>query len=472
MRRCGLAVGLAGLLISSISTISTLLNAQQVRTYEATVASLDTHPVPAWYDDAKLGIFVVWGLYSVPGWAPLAHPGHDFFSTDYLKNMPYAEWYSNEMRYPGTPTQAYHAAHYGKDFGYYQFEKPFNAALKTWNPDKMAQIIADTGARYIVLTAKFHDGYMLWPSQVKNPDQQDLIASRDVVGDLGAAVEKRGIRLGLYYSGGYDWTFNRGPIEVAADYEAVKPESQAYGEYADAQLEELIAKYHPAVVWNDIDWPKTGKPLKLMADYYNAVPDGVVDDRFGVKHADFETAEYRDVSAINPKKWEACRGLGASFGYNRAEGEAQTIAPDKLIALLVDTVSKNGNLLLDVGPEADGTIPPVQMERLRALGAWMKQNGEAIYGTRPWTRAEGNSDQGIGVRFTRKSDTLYATLLGRPSGASVVLKGVSPKPGSAMTWLGSEDAVHWTQEGPDVRVSLPSKLAGNYAFVVKMQLAQ
>jgi alpha-L-fucosidase len=465
MRRHALTVGLAGLLISSS------LNAQQPRTYEATLASLDTHPVPGWYDDAKLGIFVVWGLYSVPGWAPLSHPGHDFFSTDYLKNIPYAEWYSNEMRYPGSPTQAYHAAHYGKDFGYYQFEKPFNDALKTWNPDKMAQIIADTGARYVVLTAKFHDGYMLWPTQVKNPDQEDLIASRDVVGDLKAAVEKRGIRLGLYYSGGYDWTFNRGPIEIAADYDTVKPESQAYGEYADAQLEELIARYHPAVVWNDIDWPKTGKPLQLMADYYNAVPDGVVDDRFGVKHADFETAEYHDVNSINPKKWEECRGLGASFGYNRAEGEAQTIAPDKLIALLVDTVSKNGNLLLDVGPEADGTIPPVQMERLEALGAWMKQNGEAIYGTRPWTRAQGDSDQGIGVRFTRKAGTLYATLVGRPSGSSVVLKGVSPKAGSPMTWLGISQPVSWTQQGPDVRVSLPSKLAGNYAFVVKMQLA-
>jgi alpha-L-fucosidase len=468
MRCFALAVGLAGLLISS----STSLLAQQTKTYEGTIASLDTHPLPAWYDDAKLGIFVVWGLYSVPGWAPLSHPGHDFDSSDYLKNMPYAEWYYNEMRYPGTPTAAYHAEHYGKDFGYYQFAKPFNEALKSWDADKMAQIIADTGARYVVLTAKFHDGYMLWPSQVNNPNQRDLIASRDVVGDLAAAVEKRGVRMGIYYSGGYDWTFDRGPIEVAADYQAVKPQSKAYGDYADAQLKELIARYHPAEVWNDIDWPKSGNALQDMADYYNAVPDGVVDDRYGVKHADFETAEYRDVKAINPKKWEACRGLGASFGYNRAEGEAQTIAPDKLIALLVDTVSKNGNLLLDVGPEADGTIPPVQMERLQALGAWMKQNGDAIYGTRPWTRAEGDTDQGIGVRFTRKAGTLYATLLDRPKGASVVLKRVTPKAGSTINWLGSDQPTQWTQQGTDVRVSIPANLPGQYAFVVKMQLPE
>ena len=124
---------------------------------------------------------------------------------------------------------------------------------------------------------------------------------------------------------------------------------------------------------------------------------------------------------------ENVRGLGRSFGYNRAEGEAETIAPDALIYLLVDIVSKNGNLLLDVGPEADGTIPPVQMNRLRALGAWLHQNGDAIYGTRPWTRAVGESKEGIGVRFTRKNANLYAILLGTPKQPQVTLVNVAAK---------------------------------------------
>jgi hypothetical protein len=111
----------------------------------------------------------------------------------------------------------------------------------------------------------------------------------------------------------------------------VKPETAAYGAYADAQIEELIARYKPSVLWNDIDWPKSGHALKVEADYYNAVPDGVVDDRFGIAHTDFTSPEYEKLDKISEKKWEECRGLGRSFGYNRAEGEAETIAPQELV---------------------------------------------------------------------------------------------------------------------------------------------
>ena len=139
-----------------------------------------------------------------------------------------------------------------------------------------------------------------------------------------------------------------------------------------------------------------------MGEYYNTVPDGVIDDRFGVKHSDFRSPEYETLDKISTNKWEECRGLGRSFGYNRAEGEAETIAPDKLIYLLVDIVSKNGNLLLDIGPEADGTIPAVQMSRLEALGSWLKQNGEAIFATIPWTRADGETAEQLLTEADRR----------------------------------------------------------------------
>ncbi len=444
--------------------------AQAPSHYEASLESLNKHPLPQWYGDAKLGIFIHWGLYSVPGWAPLIHPEHDFTSPDYITHNPYAEWYLNSMRLDGAPTQAYHREHYGADYDYYNFAPVFDREIQKWNPDVWAKIFHDAGAKYVVLTTKHHDGFTLWPSSTPNPklpaDRQH--ASRDIVGELTTAVRDQGLRMGLYYSGGYDWTFVPGPIRIPADYEAVKPQSEAYGKYADAHVRELIQRYHPAVLWNDIDYPKSGHPLEIMAEYYNAVPDGVIDDRFGVKHSDFTSPEYQTLDKISLTKWEECRGLGRSFGYNRAEGEAETIAPADLIHLLVDIVSKNGNLLLDVGPEADGTIPDVQMDRLRVLGAWLQRNGEAIYGTRPWKRAVGETADGISVRFTEKGSTVYATLLSQPKTTTVTLKSLSPKAGSQINLLGESGSLVWSQQADDITVKLPSTLPGRYAYVLKI----
>jgi len=452
-------------LASALALTAPHASAQTQITYQPTEASLATHPLPDWYSDAKLGIFIHWGLYSVPGWAPVSHTDHDFASNDYITNDPYAEWYYNTMRVPNSPTQKYHREHYG-NADYYSFTKTFNDESAKWSPDQWSKIFSDAGARYIVLTTKHHEGFTLWPSQVPNPNQQGLHATRDIVGELTTSARKAGLRMGLYYSGGYDWTFNRGPILRDSDYESVKPQMKAYGDYADAQAEELVAKYHPDVLWNDIDWPKSGNALKVIADYYNAVPEGVVDDRFGIKHTDFTSPEYAKMDEIRAKKWEECRGLGASFGFNRAEGEAETIAPDKLIALLVDIVSKNGNLLLDVGPMPDGTIPAVQMDRLIKLGAWMKQNGEAIYGTRPWKRAEGKTTSGIDLRFTQKATTLYAILLAKPAEKSITIKELTPAANAKLHLLGSSESLKWQQRGNDVEIMLPQQLPGNYAWTL------
>ena len=448
--------------------------------YEATIESLNTHPLPEWYADAKLGIFIHWGLYSVPGWAVLT-PEEELKKLpqkEYVRRNPYAEWYLNTLRLKGSPTDEYHREHYGADYDYYNFAGVFDKEMQKWKPEEWARVFKMAGARYVVLTSKHHEGFTLWPSETPNPtlpkDRQH--ASRDLVRELTTAVRAQGMKMGLYYSGGYDWTFVPGPITDWTQAKSVEPQSEEYGRYVDAHMRELIRKYQPAILWNDINYPKSGHPLEIMAEYYNAIPDGVVDDRFGVAHADFKSPEYETLSKISEKKWEECRGLGRSFGYNRAEGEAETINKDDLIYLLVDIVSKNGNLLLDVGPEADGTIPSVQMDRLVALGAWLDRNGEAIYGTRPWRRAEGETADGRKVRFTQKDGAAYAVILGEPKGGSITIRDLRMKPGATVSVLGAGGTAAWKQQGEDVAITMPEKwpavsvkLPGpKYAVAVKM----
>jgi alpha-L-fucosidase len=460
---------IAKILLAGTYFFGLLLTACHAQTaYEPTVESLNKHPLPQWYNDAKLGIFIHWGLYSVPGWAPLVHPEHDFGSPDYIVNNPYAEWYYNVVRIPGSPTQKYHAEQYGAGYDYYNFAATFNRDIQKWNPDEWAKLFHDIGAKYVVLTTKHHDGFTLWPSSTPNPrlaaDRQH--ASRDLVGDLTKAVRGQGLKMGLYYSGGYDWTFVPGPIMKPADYKSVQPQSEEYGKYADAHMRELIQRYQPSLLWNDINYPKSGHPLEIMAEYYRAVPDGVINNRFGVPHSDFTTPEYQTESKISATKWEECRGLGRSFGYNRAEGEAETIAPGDLILLLADIVSKNGNLLLDIGPESDGTIPAVQMERLHALGDWLNINGEAIFGTRPWQRAEGKTADGSNVRFTKKGPAVYAIVFESPRTSKVTLESFAPPDGAKGELLGGAP-VKWTQQAGNTTVDLPANLNRNYAFVLK-----
>jgi alpha-L-fucosidase len=226
-----------------------------------------------------------------------------------------------------------------------------------------------------------------------------------------------------------------------------------------------MARYRPSILWNDISWPAPlDSELALFADYYNAIDDGVVNDRWmpaswrtrllGLKfarrlldasikrrmkkrrgdgggvvppkppHYDFRTPEYTSFKEISARKWEATRGMSHSFGYNRRDTDADYESVESLVASFIDTVSKNGNLLLNVGPRGeDAQIPAEQMARLEGFGRWLEANGEAIYGTRPWLRAEGRTSEGGRVRFTQKGDVLYAHLLDAPKRLEFVVEG-------------------------------------------------
>ena len=241
-------------------------SAQAPAHYDPTIQSLDQHPLPQWFDDAKLGIFIHWGLYSVPGWAPLTKV--DFTNPNFLKVDPYAEWYYNSVRIDGSPTQAYDREHFGANHDYYAFAETFDSESRKWDPDVWAKVFKDAGAKYVVLTTKHHEGYTLWPSATPTPvlPAARQHASRDLVGDLTASVRKQGLKMGLYYSGGLDWTFVPGPITSMATFTSTMPQSEAYGKYVDTQYRELIERYHPAVLWNDIGYPKSGNPMAIEAE--------------------------------------------------------------------------------------------------------------------------------------------------------------------------------------------------------------
>jgi alpha-L-fucosidase len=438
--------------------------------FQPTWDSLEKHVVPEWFQDAKFGIFIHWGLYSVPAWAP---PTGELGKVDWNKwfsENPYAEWYLNSLRIVGSPTYKHHIETYGKDFDYYRFARDFNKGLQAWQPDHWAALFKKTGARYVVLTSKHHDGFRLWPSRVQNPhaNGRDLSAKRDVVGDLTSAVHASGMKMGLYYSGGLDWTFTAEPIRNRDDLLARVPESQEYASYADAHWRELIERYQPAVMWNDISYPKLGQVPQLFAQYYNTVHDGVINDRFHAPFADYTTPEYAKYDKITEKKWESCRGLGFSFGYNQVEGPEQVIAPEKLVALLVDIVSKNGNLLLNVGPKSDGTISEIQMDRLSKLGDWLGVNGEAIFGSRPWVRSSASGPGGTDVRFTKKGNSLYVFFLSRPEGNALTVPSVGAAAGTAVQILGTSSEASVSPRDKNLVIETRGTLPRSYALVAKI----
>jgi len=407
---------------------------------------------PPWFDDAKLGIFIHWGPASVPGFAygPALKPGEleeVMFGDSPRRELPYAEWYLNAMHYPDTVTARHHAETYG-NAPYSDFIPVFEQRVDSgWDPDAWSALFEQAGAKYVVLVTKHHDGYTLWPSGVTNPYRAQWNSARDMVGELAAAVRARGMRFGAYYSTGLDWTFKMVTEgDRIRDIMMSTPASQDYADYVYAHMVELIDRYHPDVLWADIGYPSKGRQDELLSYYFDEVPQGTVNDRWGAVDSlgqlaripgatavmkwlgrlllsdqagamkddparyGFKTAEYDGFAGIPPFKWETTRGLGASFAYNRNETAEDMLTGAQLVTLLADTVAKNGNVLINVGPDSYGRIPDIQQAPLRVLGDWMAVNGAAIYGTRPWQRF--GNERGRTLRYTLGNKALYAIVPG------------------------------------------------------------
>lgn len=441
------------------------MRGDSVNRYKPTWESLKEHGVPEWYEDAKFGIFIHWGLYSVPAWAVPSGELGEVPREEWFKMNPYAEWYLNTLRIEGSPTRKYHVEKYGKDFQYEKFADMWKA--EKWDPEEWAELFKKVGARYVVITTKHHEGFCLWPSKYTDYRVQVRGPNRDIVGELAKSVRNAGMRFGTYYSGALDWRFTKDPILASEDLKLIRPQTYGYADYAFNQFMELIDLYMPDILWNDIGWPQKGwDDLKyLFAYFYNQNPDGLVNDRWDVNHWDFRTAEYKEryQSDIPPFKWEFCRGLGFSFGYNQNEGPEHILTVEQLIEAFVLVVSKGGNFLLNVGPKADGTIPEIQRERLLGLGKWLEENGEAIYGSRTWVEFSGISEEGVRVGFTKKNNYLYVIVLDRAPN-EITLKDIALKDGTEITCLKKEEPIKFIESDGKVKMIIPDELQGEYGL--------
>ncbi len=444
--------------------------------YEPRVESLRSHPIPAWFAGGKFGIFIHWGVFSVPAWAPVS--GTMFDQRDPFRNTPYTEWYLNSLALEGSPVQAHHRDTYGIDYPYDAFAPQFKEAIRGWDPTIWADLFVAAGARYVVLVTKHHDGFLLWPSRHPNPFKEGWNSDRDLVGDLGDAVRSRGLTYGLYYSGGLDWTFGGAGIDSIKSMVRAIPQSEEYA----ALRRRALARAHRALragrALERHRLPDSGRfsaalcrLLQRPSRRCDQQPVRFLGVSGGTAHADFTTPEYATMAEITAQKWESCRGIGRSFGLNRNEPESDLLTVDGLVHMLVDIVSKNGNLLLNVGPAADGRIPHAQAERLLGLGWWLRVNGEAIYDTSPWTKAAGTTAEGLEARYTAGPDATYAIALGHPPARTLTLAGVTADPAAIITMLGDDAPLSWSTRDGGTEVELPAEPIDTPAVALRVSPA-
>jgi len=360
--------------------------------YENNWESLNSRPVPQWFADAKFGIFIHWGIYSVPA---------------FTRSGEYAEWYRQQMSDDAHPVQAFHERVYGRDTSYEDLAHRFKAEL--FDAGHWADVIKRSGAKYINFVSKHHDGFCMYKSDYAwNWNSADIGPHRDFCAELKAALESTGVKFGVYHSV-YEWV---NPLYLS------DPEKYAL-EHLIPMLKELIVRYEPWTLFTDGEWEHPSSvwhSTDFLTWLYNESPvrDYIVpNDRWGKETRGClggnYTTEYGEVhpgqhlgDALD-RPFEECRGIGKSFGFNRIETCDDYLPARELIRLLCSLVSKGGNLLLNIGPAADGTIPVIMEERLLQIGRWLELNGEAIYGSRPYAQPTVP-----GIYYTQTADAVYA----------------------------------------------------------------
>ena len=469
--------------------------------YEDTWESLSRYQVPEWYQNAKFGIFIHWGIYSVPGFG--------------------SEWYSRNMYIKDSGEFKHHVETYGKhsEFGYKDFIPMFRA--ENFDPDEWAELFAQAGAKYVVPVAEHHDGFQMYASEISHWNAAEMGPKRDVLRELKESFGKKGLQTGLSSHRVEHWFFMghgkefdsdiKEPMERGDFYWPAMPEPKDHFDLFSEPMPteeflqdwlvrccELVDKFRPKVVY--FDWwiqHSSVKPYlrKFTAYYYNRAAewgtDAVINYKqdgyqFGCAVPDMERGQFADVK---PFFWQTDTAITLnSWGYTKNNNFRPA---EDIICDLVDIVSKNGCLLLNVGPKPDGTISEEDKAVLLAIGDWLKTNGEAIYGTSVWRKygegptqiVEGQFSDGIkknftsaDFRFTTAAGNLYATALKCSEDGTYCIKTLAVQDASKeakfhgiiknVEALGGDDSLTWSRDAEGLHIK--SSISSNSPVVFKI----
>lgn len=457
--------------------------------FAASWDSLQSYEVPQWYQDAKFGIFIHWGVYSVPAFG--------------------SEWYPRNMYVQNSPEFEHHVKTYGphRNFGYKDFIPMFKA--ENWDPKHWAELFRKSGARFVMPVAEHHDGFAMYDCPFHDWTSVKMGPKRDIVGELASAVAEQGMVFSCSSHREEHWWFFGDGMNFDSDVrdeayrslygpactEAETPTREWLEEWLVYTCD-LVDRYQPQVVW--FDWWIKNKAYqsylqKFAAYYYNRGAEWGKGVAINYKETTFREGsavfdiERGQLTDIRPMFWQTDTAVAKnSWGYTENQ-EYKSV--DSIIGDLIDIVSKNGALLLNIGPRPDGTIPDEEEQTLLEIGKWLEVNGEAIYGTRPWVKfGEGPTEIVEGtfndvkrtlfcsedIRFTAKGETVYAAVLDWPKSGKVIIKSMStsalPDIGS-VELLGSDSDLRWTSDENDLTVYLPTQRPTEYAAVLKVSPA-
>ena len=492
---------LAGLISCNTSSEKEVVN-HYPEPFEASWESLQAWECPQWFHDAKFGIYTHWGPYSVPAWENEWYPRLMYSMND--KNR-------------GSKFYDYHRETWGpvSEFGYKDFVPLFTA--EKFDAAEWAELFKKSGAQFAGPVAQHHDGFAMWDSKLTRWDAMDMGPRRDIVGELASEIRKRDMRFVTSFHHAFHWRYYEPSYEIENSdtfdpeyaginkiyppvHEPGEPESEEFLENWLERIEEVIDKYQPDYLWYDFGWRQPGfEPYKqkFLAYYYNQarewgkevvvtykndhLPDGVA-------VLDLERGQ---LDTLSRKKWITDTAVGLKSWSYISEPDYKNV--NTLVDNLIDRVSKNGNLLLNIGPHPDGSIPQEQKDLLLGIGAWLDVNGEAIYGTRPWTsfgevatemtfgHMTERSNKGLAysagdIRFTTRENYLYAIALDWPEDGMIHVKSlnngvaISTRGIKSVSLLGSEEKVEWSRDSGGLHVLLPDEKPCEHAYALKIEL--